>query len=409
MSVQNTVFLMENQIMNYSWGSRDFIARFCGEKVPSELPQAELWLGAHTKAPSMIIEGQNEMPLDQYITHDPRNILGNDTATEYGELPFLFKVLSAAQPLSVQVHPNKEQARVGFKAEEAKLLPLDAAIRNYKDKNHKPEMLLALTPFEALSGIRPLAEIEELITLLRLDDKIEEFKELITDISETKLRIFFKWILGLKRRTKDRVRGNILRAAMLRRGCDHPSALAIEWICRLDHYYPEDIGIFAPLVMNTIRLQPGEAIFMDAGILHAYLQGSGLEIMANSDNVMRCALTGKHIDVPELMKIASFMPVYPHYIRPEMHGMEEVYKTPAPEFLLSRFNLSSSIRFNQLDSAQIILVTEGSLMITPEVGDALSLEQGQSVFISKTAISCQLTGKATFYRVQAGEKIRTRI
>lgn len=404
MSIQNTVFLMENQIMNYSWGSRDFIAKLCREQVPSELPQAELWLGAHSKAPSLIIEGQNEMPLDQYITHDPRNILGNEIATEYGELPFLFKVLSAAQPLSVQVHPNKEQARAGYKAEEAGLLPLDAAIRNYKDKNHKPEMLLALTPFEALSGIRPFAEIEELISLLRLDDKIEEFRDLLRDISVEKLREFFVWILGLKRRTKDRVRGNILRAAMLRRGCDHPLALAIEWICRLDSYYPEDIGIFAPLVMNTIRLQPGEAIFMDAGILHAYLQGSGLEIMANSDNVLRCALTGKHIDLPALMKIASFMPVYPHYIRPEMHGMEEVYITPAPEFLLSRFNLSSSIRFNQLDSAQIILVTEGSLQITPEVGDVLELEQGQSAFISRTAIACQLSGKTVFYRAQAGRK-----
>ncbi|MDP8220256.1 MAG: mannose-6-phosphate isomerase, class I [Candidatus Stygibacter frigidus] len=404
MSVQNTVFLMENQIMHYSWGSRDFIARLCREKVPSELPEAELWLGAHSKAPSLIIEGQNEMPLDQYITHDPRNILGNETATEYGELPFLFKVLSAAQPLSVQVHPNKEQARAGFKAEEANLLPLDAAIRNYKDKNHKPEMLLALTPFEALVGIRPYAEIVELVTLLRLDDRIEEFEDIISGITEEKLRGFFAWIMGLKKRTRDKVRNNILRAAMLRRGCDHPSALAIEWICRLNNYYPEDIGIFAPLVMNTIKLQPGEAIYMDAGILHAYLQGSGLEIMANSDNVLRCALTVKHIDVPELMKIASFKPVYPHYIRPEMQGMEEVYVTPAPEFQLSRFNLSSSIRFNQLDSAQIILVMEGSLKITPEVGDALELEQGQSAFISKTAISCQLAGKATFYRVQAGGK-----
>jgi len=404
MSVQNTVFLMENQIMNYSWGSYEFIAKLCGDKVPSELPQAELWMGAHSKAPSLLIEGQNEMPLDQYITHDPRNILGNETATEYGELPFLFKVLSAAQPLSVQVHPNKEQAIAGFKAEEAKLLPLDAVIRNYKDKNHKPEMLLALTPFEALSGIRPYAEIVELITLLRLDDKIEECRNLITRISEDKLREFFEWILGLKRRQKDKVRSNILRAAMLRRGCDHPSALAIEWICQLDHYYPEDIGIFAPLVMNTIRLQRGETIYMDAGILHAYLQGSGLEIMANSDNVLRCALTGKHIDAVELMKIASFKPVYPHYIRPEMQGMEEVYVTPAPEFRLSHLNISNSIRFNSLNSAQIILVTEGSLTITPEIGDPVILKQGQSAFISKTAISCQLTGKANFYRVQAGEK-----
>ena len=396
----NTVFLMENQIMNYSWGSHDFIARLT-ENDQENLPQAELWMGAHSKAPSLLVEGQNEMPLDQYITHDPRNILGNEIATRFGELPFLFKVLSAAQPLSIQVHPTSQQASEGFREEEERLLPIDAAIRNYKDKNHKPEMLLALTPFQALTGIRPYEEISEIISLLRLEDKIPEFDQLISDLSEENIRQFFCWILNLKGRQREKVRNNILRAAFLRRGCDHYSALAIDWICRLDKFYPDDICIFAPLFLNTILLQPGEAIYMDAGIIHAYLHGSGLEIMANSDNVLRCGLTPKHIDLNQLIKIASFKAFAPHFIRPEMHGMEEVYITPAPEFQLSRYNLSSSIRLNKLDTAQIILVTQGSLQIIPQIGNPLTLQKGQSAFISKTAISCQFSGKATFFRAYA--------
>lgn len=403
----DTVFLMENQIMNYSWGSSDFIARLTGSSNPENLPQAELWMGAHPKALSLLIEGENETPLDQFISHDPRNVIGNEIATKFGELPFLFKVLSAAQPLSIQVHPTRQQARTGFREEEERLLPIDSAIRNYKDKKHKPEMLLALTPFQALTGIRPFAEIAEIVRLLKLDDKIPEFNQLISDLSEENTRQFFSWILNLKSRQRDKVRNNILRAAFLRRGCDHPAALAIDWICRLDHYYPADIGIFAPIILNTILLKPGEAIYMDAGIIHAYLQGSGLEIMANSDNVLRCGLTPKHIDIPQLMQIANFNPAPPHYIRPEMHGMEEVYITPAPEFLLSRYNLSTSIRLNNLSTAQIILVTQGSLQITPQTGNPITLKKGQSAFISKTAISCQLSGKATFYRVRTERTVNS--
>jgi mannose-6-phosphate isomerase len=395
----DTVFLMENQIMNYSWGSHDFIVRLT-DNDQENLPQAELWMGAHPKAPSLLIEGQNEMPLDQYITHDPRNILGNEIATRFGELPFLFKVLSAAQPLSIQVHPTSQQARTGFREEEERLLPMDVAIRNYKDKNHKPEMLLALTPFQALTGIRPYEEISEIISLLRLDDKIPEFNQLISDLSEENIRQFFSWILNLKGRQREKVRNNILRAAFLRRGCDHPAALAIDWVCQLDKFYPDDIGVFAPLILNTILLQPGEAIYMDAGTIHAYLHGSGLEIMANSDNVLRCGLTTKHIDLPQLMKIASFKPATPHYIRPELHGMEEVFITQATEFKLSRYKLSSSIRLNDLTTAQIILVTQGTLQIEPHTGNSLTLQKGQSAFISKTAISCQLSGKATFFRAR---------
>ena len=392
-----SVFLMQNKIMNYSWGTTDFIADLLGISNHDQFPQAELWMGAHKKAPSSIIINDQIIPLDQYIREHSDKVLGDHT--DYSELPFLFKVLSAAKPLSIQVHPTKEQAEIGYRIEEEKLLPLEAKIRNYKDTNHKPEMLLALTRFQAMAGIRPYFEIGDIVTLLRLNDKIEEFQSLIVDLSENKIRKFMLWLLKLKGRTKEKVRNNILKAAFLRRDCDHPAALAIEWICRLDEYYPDDIGIFAPILMNTFELQPGEAIYMDAGILHAYLQGSGLEVMANSDNVLRCALTSKHIDISELMKIARFEPDPPHYIRPQMENNQEVYHTPSKEFKLSHLKLDGSYRINEINSPTIMLVTDGKLKIEPEYGNPLKIKKGQSAMITADSGFINLKGMAKIYKI----------
>ena len=320
-----TVYLMENTVQKYGWGTADYIAELTGIVNAEKEPFAELWMGAHPKAPSIINSGQ---ALNDFIAADTAGILGCDIAGQYGELPFLLKVLSAGKPLSIQVHPSREQAVLGFENEEVLKLPLDAKIRNYKDRNHKPEMLLALTPFYAMTGIRPMFEIGEIICFLRLDQKIEEFGSLTADLSSENVQSFFNWLLNLKGREKEKVRNNILRAAMLRRGCDFGAYLAIEWICRLDHYYPDDIGIFAPIMLNTIQMQPGEALFMEAGIMHAYLQGTGLEIMANSDNVLRCGLTPKNIDKAELMKVAKFESNAPQMIKPFVDGLEEVYQVP---------------------------------------------------------------------------------
>lgn len=400
-----TVFLMKNKLQNYSWGSIDFIADFTGNQNEDAKPQAELWLGSHPRASSIIISSSGEHELSELILSEPVKFLGKEAGSRYSSLPFLFKILSAAKPLSIQVHPSKEQAEKGFMLEEERLLPLDAKIRNYKDKNHKPEMMLALTQFYALSGIRPFADIIELIGFLRLDQKIEEFHDLTIDISEKKIRYFFNWLLHLKGRQKSKVRNNILRAASLRRGCDHSLSLAIEWICRLDHHYPDDIGIAAPLLLNTIEMHPGEALYMDAGIMHAYLLGSGLEIMANSDNVLRCALTPKHVDIQELLSIAKLKPEPPQIIKPFTKGLEEVYSTPAKEFQLSRIKLHSSIYINSMKSAEILLVESGEVSVIPQNGKELDLKKGESAFITHKAEGYHIKGNAVVYRAQINPEI----
>ncbi|MCF7920686.1 MAG: mannose-6-phosphate isomerase, class I [Candidatus Cloacimonetes bacterium] len=396
--VEETVFLMENPVQKYNWGTKDYIPQLTGLDNSVSEPFAELWMGAHGSSSSFLQTSSGKISLMDYISANPEQVLGKAIADKFQELPFLFKILSAAQPLSIQVHPSRAQAKAGFNFEETQRLPLDVSIRNYKDSNHKPEMLLALTPFTALTGIRPFYEIGEIICFLRLDQKIEEFGSLTAELSTENLRDFFNWLLHLKRRQKEKVRNNIVRAATLRRGCEHPAAQAIEWICRLDSFFPDDIGIFAPIMMNTLQLRPGEAFFMEAGIMHAYLEGSGLEIMANSDNVLRCALTPKHIDIPELLKIAHFKPAEPHRIKPYLQGMEEVYPSPALEFQLSRFRLSSSFRIDKLLSAEILLNVDGETEVIPEFGKPVILKKGQSAFISQNAQSYRIAGSAILFR-----------
>ncbi|MFJ7904962.1 mannose-6-phosphate isomerase, class I [Streptomyces sp. NPDC096198] len=359
---------LDNTVRPYAWGSTTAIPRLLGAEPTGE-PQAEMWMGAHPGAPSRTPRG----PLNEVIGTAPEQELGARTVARFGpRLPFLLKILAAGAPLSLQVHPDLEQAKEGFADEERRGIPLDAPHRNYKDANHKPELICALTEFDGLCGFRAPDETAELLAALDVDSLKPYVDLLHAHPEEAALREVLTALLSADpeemARTVDEA-----AAACTRLGGAHAPYVD------LAHHYPGDPGVIAAMLLNHVRLQPGEALYLGAGVPHAYLSGLGVEIMANSDNVLRCGLTPKHVDVPELLRVVRFEAGDPGVLRPEASpDGEEVYETPIDEFRLSRYVLPEGTAPHDLTRPvpQILLCTAGSV----RVGDQL-LTPGQSVFV----------------------------
>lgn len=325
------IMVLKNPILPYAWGSATAIPELLG-RAPDGGPQAEMWMGAHPKAPSTVVKEAGEIPLPEAIAADPEGMLGPSVRERFGDtLPFLFKILAAAAPLSIQAHPSQDEAQAGFHRETAAGIPLDAPHRNYRDANHKPECIRALTPFWGLCGFRPADEAEALLCTFCGPD-FGPLRSGLDGEEPEPFRDFFEKLMTLD---PAHLRDTLRRAEA------HAAGAASEtpegrWITRLATAYPGDPGILSPLFLNLIRLEPGEALFLPAGELHAYLDGLGLEIMANSDNVLRGGLTPKHVDVPELTRRVRFRPRRPPVLRPEtVSPIEAVYPTPVAEFRLS--------------------------------------------------------------------------
>lgn len=329
------IYKLKNQIMDYAWGTYDFIPELLAQK-PTGKPQAELWMGVHPKAPSMI----GGRPLNVFIQEHG-----------YPELKFLFKVLSAREALSIQVHPNKQQAEEGFRRESS--LALDDPKRNYRDSNHKPEQVYALTEFYFLSGFRPLDEIRKHFPGLKFQDHKSFYLQVVSaDPSNVKLNV-----------------GNDIR----------------QWISELDNLYPQDPGTLAPAYLNLCRLSPGESIFVTAGILHSYLKGTILEIMPNSDNVIRGGLTPKHMYVDELMNVVDFREQAVDLVDPENGEFETVYPTPAEEFNLSR--VVNGFKGESVNG-EVLLAISGSGRINDlefYKGDCMYVPPGEKYLIDAAA------------------------
>ncbi|WP_030390889.1 mannose-6-phosphate isomerase, class I [Streptomyces sp. NRRL S-241] len=377
---------LTNTIRPYAWGSTTAIPALLGVEPTGE-PQAEMWMGAHPGAPSRLDRGAGEQALSEVIAADPEGELGAATVARFGpRLPFLFKILAAGAPLSLQVHPDLDQARAGFEDEERRGVPIDADHRNYKDPNHKPEMICALTAFDGLCGFRPPLDAAELLAGLAVDS-LEPYVDLLrAHPEEAALREMLTAVL-----TADRVEMahtvHEVAAAVTRLGGPYaPYATLV-------HHFPGDPGVIAAMLLNHVRLQPGEAMFLGAGVPHAYIDGLGVELLANSDNVLRAGLTPKHVDVAELLRIAKFEPGEPNLLRPEGDG-EEVYETPIDEFRLSRFLLApgGASRVLPHETPQILLCTAGS----PHVGE-LTLAPGESVFVP-AGEKVELSGSGTVFR-----------
>ncbi|MFI7322043.1 mannose-6-phosphate isomerase, class I [Streptomyces venezuelae] len=375
---------LTNTIRPYAWGSTTAIAELIGAE-PSGEPQAEMWMGAHPGAPSRTERGA----LNEVIDADPERELGTAAAAKFGpRLPFLLKLLAAGAPLSLQVHPDLAQAKEGYADEENRGVPVDAPHRNYKDANHKPELICALTPFDGLCGFRPPAETADLLEALEVDSLKPYVDLLRAQPEEAALREVLTAVLTADPEEMAETVTEVTAAAQRLGGAYAPYA-------GIAHHYPGDPGVIAAMLLNHVRLQPGEALFLGAGVPHAYLDGLGVEIMANSDNVLRCGLTPKHVDVPELLRIVRFEATDPGVLRPEASpDGEEVYDTPIDEFRLSRFVLPEGAAPHDLTAAtpQILLCTAGSVR-----AGGLTLTPGQSAFVP-AGETAEVSGDGTVFR-----------
>jgi mannose-6-phosphate isomerase len=369
---------LEPAAQHYDWGSPDAIPKLLG-RAPDGRPWAELWLGAHPRAPSLVERAGSLVPLDRVIREAPVEVLGARTARNHNErLPFLFKVLAAARPLSIQCHPDRQQARAGFAQENARGIPLDAPNRCYRDDSDKPELIVALTRFSALKGFRSPAAIRARLVSAGADSVVAALDGLDLADHGTWLRRFFRALMTLR----GGPRVSTLRA--VRSWAEGHDQLEARWVRMLLERYPEDLGVLAPLFLEPVILNPGQGLFLPPGELHAYVEGTGLEVMASSDNVLRGGLTSKHVDLDELMRVGRYAPSPPAVLEPETttsgwHG----YRTPPGPFQLLTGSVASgrTLERRDRDAVDVVLCTEGRLRLAPETGDSLALAQGQAALV----------------------------
>lgn len=346
---------LESTVKDYAWGSTTALQELLGRPVDGA-PAAELWLGAHPASPSLA--GDRRVPLDTLVLERPSDVLGADVHERFGpRLPFLLKVIAAASPLSLQVHPTDAQARAGFDAEEAAGVPLDDRRRRYKDPHHKPEMLVALTSFEALCGFREPAAAADLLAGVQAPGVTELVDRLTLADPSTALEAAFRHVLRAGPELVDGVAGALARR--LRDGSPH--AAEDETVVGLAAAYPGDPGVVLSLLLHRVTLVPGEALFLDSGNVHAYLSGTAVEVMASSDNVLRGGLTPKHVDAAELLRVVDFRPVPVPYVHPDVDGPVTTWRPGAAEFELHRVSPSGHAVLVPGRGPRVVLGVDGSL------------------------------------------------
>ncbi|MDE1326124.1 mannose-6-phosphate isomerase, class I [Vibrio aestuarianus] len=387
-------FLMNNVIQNYAWGSTTSINQLFDIPNPTKTPQAEIWMGAHPNGCSQVEIDGKSISLLELINQDKSTFLSASTATTFAELPYLFKVLAAENALSIQVHPSKQEAEVGFERENKAGIPLNAGHRNYKDPNHKPELVYALTPYQAMNGFRALSEIVARFQALQIDvisDLVEQF-----ELNQTSkgLQDFFTALLSLSGEQKEQAVNALLTHA------NHYSNDEIfTLILELAQQYPGDIGLFSPLMLNVLTLAPGEAMFLDARTPHAYLKGTGLEIMANSDNVLRAGLTPKHMDIAELASCTRFeeKPAATLLLQPIEERGALLFPVPVTDFKFAIYPQSNNVTV-EVTSAEIILPIDGDAILTHQNGEKITIAKGCSVFIPAYTGEYQLSAEGRVAR-----------
>jgi mannose-6-phosphate isomerase len=399
------VLPLHGVVQHYDWGGYDFIPGLLGIANSDRRPFAELWMGAHPKAPAMADVAGVAMPLDRLIAEAPDRILGPSASARFGgRLPYLFKILDVASMLSIQVHPTKEQAAAGFARENAAGIDLGAAERNYKDENHKPEVAVALTDFWMLHGFRPLDQIAEglrkvpelrsimpdfSVRLARAGDATQARRDLLCDL--------YCAVMTMPQERVDLLLNALVERLATRAPSDHD--VPDYWAARAVEKFPavgghRDRGIFSIYLLNLVHLRPGQGTFQPAGTLHAYLEGVTVELMANSDNVLRGGLTQKHVDVPELLRILSFDSGTPQVLDGEPAASpDRVYRTPSDDFELSRLDLAAGGQFlgQAAHGPDSIIVLDGAATLTA---------QGRNILLARGAIV--LVPFGTHYSLNAG-------
>ncbi|EKM0370994.1 mannose-6-phosphate isomerase [Cronobacter turicensis] len=382
-----------NSVQNYAWGSKTALTELYGVANPEGLPMAELWMGAHPKSSSKIQDDQGRTrALREVIDADKTALLGAPVAERFGELPFLFKVLCADQPLSIQVHPNKQASEEGFARENAAGIPLDAAERNYKDPNHKPELVFALTPFLAMNAFREFSEIVSLLQpVAGAHTAIAHF---LAEPNADRLRDLFAGLLNMQGEEKSRA------LAVLKATVASQQGEPWDTIRFIAQFYPDDSGLFSPLLLNVVKLNPGEAMFLFAETPHAYLQGVALEVMANSDNVLRAGLTPKYIDIPELVANVKFVakPAAQLLTQPEKDGAALEFPIPVEDFAFSLHDLQSQPQRLAQESAAILFCVEGEAVLS-KGDERLTLKPGESAFVAANESPVNVSGVGRLARV----------
>jgi mannose-6-phosphate isomerase len=396
------ISLLKGKVQNYAWGGTQYIPELLGLEI-SENPCAEYWLGAHVNAPSILKTTEGDKSLDEYLNLNLTKVLGAKITDKFGRLPFLFKVLDVNDMLSIQVHPSKKEAEKGFKFENEQGIPLTAKNRNYKDNNHKPEIMVALSEFWLLHGFLPK---EKLIQVLK---KIPEFNHLLSVFEENGYFGLYKQVMEQTTEESNKILQPLIdrllplyKAGELDR--TNPGYWAAKAVDSADDTTVLDKGIYSIYFFNIVMANKGEAIFQDAGIPHAYLEGQNMELMANSDNVLRGGLTPKHVDVPELLKHVIFEETNPNIMLGELQedGIERIYKSPAPDFELSQIALNSEAKYQSItQTAQVLIVIEGEAEVSE--GDvSLVLKKGQAAFLSaESNYSITSPSFATIYKATA--------
>lgn len=412
------MYLLTNPVRDYAWGSDRRLAKFLGRE-PSGGPEAELWIGAHEGDPSLLPDGRR---LDDAITADPVGILGERVHADHGaRLPFLMKVLAVNEPLSLQVHPSSDRARLGFSREERAGIPVDAPHRNYRDPWHKPELIYALTRFEGMAGFRDTARSCEILEQLghpwadttagRLasDFPSQTLRAVVTEILTTDASVVREILSGLVIATREaaqRAHQRERTESTSRSRRDSETAVVrreairlFELFPTLAERYPHDPGVLVTLLLNHVVLAPGEAMFVGAGVVHAYASGFGVEIMAASDNVLRAGLTPKHRDVPELLSVTDFTPIPAPRWEPEFIGSSRHFKPPVTDFGLTVE--ASGGRVTAGAGPRVVLALEDGCVLTGPHGMRVTLRRGEVALSPAAAHAVEVHGHAAVGYVPA--------
>ncbi|MFY1636121.1 mannose-6-phosphate isomerase, class I [Solwaraspora sp. WMMB335] len=404
--------LLTSQIRDYAWGSRTVIAQLQGRRSPADGPEAELWLGAHPGAPSTVQRDGAPVSLADLIRQDPRGWLGEQTAARFDHrLPYLMKILAAQTPLSLQAHPDAAQARERYAAQQAADKAADPAgagaggvPRTYADPYHKPELLVAIGPFDALCGFRPADRSAAVLAELRIDALEPVVKGLRTGTGG--LRDAMETLLGWPAAQ----RAELVAAAVA--AAEHlPAQYAADadLLRRLAAHYPADPGVLVALLLNNVTLAPGEAIWMPAGNLHAYLCGAGVEIMAASDNVLRGGLTPKHVDIAELLRVLRFEVLDDPVVRPEPVAEGIVtWPVPAAEFVLHQVVLDGALPQVTLPAAgpRLVLCLRGGISVDDGAG-AVAVAPGRAAIGSARDTPLVLSGAGEAYVASVNLDLRS--
>lgn len=368
----------------YAWGSTTAIPDVL-RSVPDGSPVAEAWFGAHPSAPSSVLDGEGALlPLDALVASAPTAVLGDDVASRFGgQLPYLLKLIAADSPLSLQVHPSRSRAKAGFLRENEAGTPIDAPHRNYRDRNHKPELVYALTRFDAMVGFRAPRRAAELLLGLENPVTTELHRRLVDDPTPEGVRDAFAWLIAPETRPGADALEEVAQACARRLAEGSPSPRTDRTVIRLANAFPGDPGAVTSVLLNPVTLRPGEALFVPAGAVHAYLQGTAVEIMANSDNVLRAGLTEKHVDLPELLDNLDAVAAPPIRIAPErVFTSTEIFYAPVDDFELSvtRLTDEGEIRIPGR-GPRVVLCLEGEVDVRGENDGTLELTRGQAAFV----------------------------